>query len=142
MNRQALQQLLALAEREENLAAQRLADARRQAQSCRAQLEDLAAYRGRPAHAAGSLVSAAHLAQAGRFLDRVDEALKLQADRLGELDRVVQERESDWSRLRGERRALEKLLENAVAAAVADERRREQHITDEAAAQVWSRNSR
>lgn len=142
MNSQALQQLLALAEREENLAAQQLAEARRLAEACRAQLDDLVAYRGRPAHHAGSLVSAAHFAQAGRFLDRVDEALRLQAERLRELDRRVHDCERNWSRLRGERRALEKLLENERAAALADERRREQRVTDEAAAQAWARGSR
>lgn len=141
MNSVPLTKLLALAERAEMQASHKLIQARDAVDACRRQLEDLAAYRHRPAHAAGTRVAAVHFAQASRFFGRVDEALNQQSRRIKELEHAVALHEAEWNAARSERCALEKLLEGAHAEAEQKHRGREQKQQDEAAAQTWLRNN-
>jgi flagellar FliJ protein len=123
--------------REEEI-AKRLAEAHTQWQAERERFETLVRHRAEYAERlkaeSARGVGAARLRQYQDFLERLDEALAWQQERLAQLERACEAERAAWFTARQRRRALDKAVERVRHAERREQDRREQAETDAQAA--------
>ncbi len=136
-----LQSVLELREREEQAAQRRLAQARRLADSIRAELRDaqarhddvLAALRRLGPDGQSGTLPIGHVEQAHRYLNGLRQLMTDQRERLEQADRVCRQRQAEVVAAAQARRTLERLAERQECEHRRRLQRREQRELDEAA---------
>lgn len=136
-----LQSVLEFREREEQAAQRRLAQARRLAESIRAELREaqarhddvLAALRRLGAGGQSGTLPIGHVEQAHRYLDSMRQLMTDQRERLAQADRVCRQRQAEVVAAAQARRTLERLAERQECEQRRCLQRREQRELDEAA---------
>ena len=141
-----LEPVLALEERKEQEALERMGDARKQAEAHREQVENLERYQQEyreqiRANQQG-IVPVARLQAWQAFIAQLDQVIAQQNRQLQQAEQVFEVRRKEWQQAWERRRGMEKYIESCRQQEQRDQDMKDQKLADEAAGRAFTRRNR
>lgn len=143
---QRLQPVLALEERKEQEALDRMGEARQQVESHREQVENLESYqqeyRNQIRANQQGVVPVARLQAWQAFIAQLDQVIAAQQQQLKQAEQLFEQRRREWQQAWERRRGMEKYIETCRQQEQREQDLREQKMADEAAGRAFARRQR
>lgn len=143
---QRLQPVLALEERKEQEALDRMGEARQQVDSHREQVENLEnyqqEYRNQIRASQQGVVPVARLQAWQAFIAQLDQVIAAQQQQLKQAEQQFEQRRREWQQAWERRRGMEKYIETCRQQEQREQDLREQKMADEAAGRAFARRQR
>ncbi|BEH14066.1 flagellar export protein FliJ [Marinobacter shengliensis] len=141
-----LEPVLALEERKEQEALERMGEARKQAEAHREQVENLERYQQEyreqiRANQQG-IVPVARLQAWQAFIAQLDQVIAQQNRQLQQAEQVFEVRRKEWQQAWERRRGMEKYIESCRQQEQRDQDMKDQKLADEAAGRAFTRRNR
>ena len=141
-----LEQVLALEERKEQEALERMGEARKQAEAHREQVENLERYqqeyRDQIRANQQGVVPVARLQAWQAFIAQLDQVIAQQNRQLQQAEQVFEVRRKEWQQAWERRRGMEKYIESCRQQEQRDQDMKDQKLADEAAGRAFARRNR
>ncbi|MBB5321274.1 flagellar export protein FliJ [Marinobacter oulmenensis] len=143
---QRLQPVLALEERKEQEALDRMGEARQQVDSHREQVENLEnyqqEYRNQIRASQQGVVPVTRLQAWQAFIAQLDQVIAAQQQQLKQAEQQFEQRRREWQQAWERRRGMEKYIETCRQQEQREQDLREQKMADEAAGRAFARRQR
>jgi flagellar FliJ protein len=130
-----LEPVLALEERKEQEALERMGEARKLAEAHREQVENLERYQQ-------GVVPVARLQAWQAFIAQLDQVIAQQNRQLQQAEQVFEVRRKEWQQAWERRRGMEKYIESCRQQEQRDQDMKDQKLADEAAGRAFTRRNR
>lgn len=141
-----LEPVLALEERKEQEALERMGEARKQAEAHREQVENLERYqqeyRDQIRANQQGVVPVARLQAWQAFIAQLDQVIAQQNRQLQQAEQVFEVRRKEWQQAWERRRGMEKYIESCRQQEQRDQDMKDQKLADEAAGRAFTRRNR
>jgi len=141
-----LEPVLALEERKEHEALERMGEARKQAEAHREQVENLERYqqeyRDQIRANQQGVVPVARLQAWQAFIAQLDQVIAQQNRQLQQAEQVFEVRSKEWQQAWERRRGMEKYIESCRQQEQRDQDMKDQKLADEAAGRAFARRNR
>ncbi|MCD1630540.1 MULTISPECIES: flagellar export protein FliJ [Marinobacter] len=141
-----LEPVLALEERKEQEALERMGEARKQAEAHREQVENLERYqqeyRDQIRANQQGIVPVARLQAWQAFIAQLDQVIAQQNRQLQQAEQVFEVRRKEWQQAWERRRGMEKYIESCRQQEQRDQDMKDQKLADEAAGRAFTRRNR
>src|SRR5690554_1455001 len=141
-----LEPVLALEERKEHEALERMGEARKQAEAHREQVENLERYqqeyRDQIRANQQGVVPVARLQAWQAFIAQLDQVIAQQNRQLQQAEQVFEVRRKEWQQAWERRRGMEKYIESCRQQEQRDQDMKDQKLADEAAGRAFARRNR
>lgn len=141
-----LEVVLALEERKEQEALERMGNARTRAEQQREQVANLQRYqqeyRDQIRNSQQGVVQVARLQAWQAFIAQLDQVIRQQQKQLEQAERVFDARKKEWQEAWERRRGMEKYIESCRQQEQREQDLREQKLADEAAGRAFARRQR
>ncbi|QFS86509.1 MULTISPECIES: flagellar export protein FliJ [unclassified Marinobacter] len=141
-----LEPVLALEERKEQEALERMGEARKQAEAHREQVENLERYqqeyRDQIRANQQGVVPVARLQAWQAFIAQLDQVIAQQNRQLQQAEQVFEVRRKEWQQAWERRRGMEKYIESCRQQEQRDQDMKDQKLADEAAGRAFARRNR
>lgn len=141
-----LEPVLALEERKEQEALERMGEARKQAEAHREQVENLERYqqeyRDQIRANQQGIVPVARLQAWQAFIAQLDQVIAQQNRQLQQAEQVFEVRRKEWQQAWERRRGMEKYIESCRQQEQRDQDMKDQKLADEAAGRAFARRNR
>ena len=141
-----LEPVLALEERKEQEALERMGEARKQAEAHREQVENLERYqqeyRDQIRANQQGMVPVARLQAWEAFIALLDQVIAQQNRQLQQAEQVFEVRRKEWQQAWERRRGMEKYIESCRQQEQRDQDMKDQKLADEAAGRAFTRRNR
>ncbi|MAO14992.1 flagellar export protein FliJ [Marinobacter sp.] len=141
-----LEPVLALEERKEQEALERMGEARKQAEAHREQVENLERYqqeyRDQIRANQQGMVPVARLQAWQAFIAQLDQVIAQQNRQLQQAEQVFEVRRKEWQQAWERRRGMEKYIESCRQQEQRDQDMKDQKLADEAAGRAFTRRNR
>ncbi|KXS52897.1 flagellar export protein FliJ [Marinobacter persicus] len=143
---QRLQPVLALEERKEQEALDRMGEARQQVEAHREQVKNLEQYqqeyRNQIRASQQGVVSVNRLQAWQAFIAQLDQVIRQQEKQLQQAEQVFEARRQEWLQAWERRRGMEKYIETCRQQEQREQDLKEQKLADEAAGRAFARRQR
>jgi flagellar FliJ protein len=143
---QRLQPVLALEERKEQEALDRMGEARQQVEAHREQVKNLEQYqqeyRNQIRASQQGVISVNRLQAWQAFIAQLDQVIRQQEKQLQQAEQVFEARRQEWLQAWERRRGMEKYIETCRQQEQREQDLKEQKLADEAAGRAFARRQR